>query len=134
MAILVLLRAWTNALALLKARVACRAAHLYNMRLRCVSTLLIGTAKRMALQTTYQFLEPRAESNYRQLFVRGRSLRAEILCRATIGAEPRTPEEVVADFGVPLAAVHEAVHYCLHNEELLRQDARQCWRIFALGG
>jgi hypothetical protein len=53
----------------------------------------------MALQTTYQFLEPRAESNYRQLFVRGRSLRAETLYRATIGAEPRTPEEVAADFG-----------------------------------
>jgi hypothetical protein len=76
----------------------------------------------MALQTTYQFLEPRAESNYRQLFVCGRSLRAETLYRATIGAEPRTPEEVAADFGVPLAAVHEAVRYCLHEEELLRQE------------
>ena len=82
----------------------------------------MGTTKRMALQTTYQLLAPRAESNYRQLFIRGRSLRAETLYRATIGAEPRTPEEVAADFGVPLAAVHEAVHYCLHNEELLRQE------------
>jgi hypothetical protein len=81
-----------------------------------------GTAKRMARQTTYQWLEPRAQSNYRQLFVCGRSLRAETLYRATIGAEPRTPEEVAADFGVPLAVVHEAVHYCLHNEELLRQE------------
>ena len=76
----------------------------------------------MALQTTYQLLEPRAESNYRQLFVCGNSLRAGTLYRATIGAEPRTPEEVAADFGVPLAVVHEAVHYCLHNEELLRQE------------
>jgi len=82
----------------------------------------MGTAKRMALQTTYQFLEPRAASNYRQLFVRGRSLRAETLYRATIGAEPRTPKEVAADFEVPLATVHEAVHYGLHNEELLRQE------------
>jgi hypothetical protein len=76
----------------------------------------------MAIQTPYQLLEPRAESNYRQLFVRGRNLRAETLYRATIGAEPRTLEDVAADFGVPLAAVHEAVHYCLHNEELLRQE------------
>ena len=76
----------------------------------------------MALQTTYQFLEPRAESNYRQLFVRGRSLRVETLYRATLGVEPRTPTEIATDFGVPLAAVHEAVHYCLHNEELLRQE------------
>jgi hypothetical protein len=81
-----------------------------------------GIAKRMARQTTYQWLEPRAQSNYRQLFVCGRSLRAETLYRATIGAEPRTPEEVAADFEIPLAAVHEAVHYCLHNEELLRQE------------
>jgi len=95
---------------------------LYNTRLQFVPTLLMGIARRMALQTTYQFLEPRAASNYRQLFVRGRSLRAETLYRATLGAEPRTPEEVAADFGVPLTAVHEAVHYCLHNEELLRQE------------
>ena len=79
----------------------------------------------MALQTTYQFLEPRAESNYRQLFVRGRSIRAEILYRATLGPEPRTPEEVATDFGVPLAAVHEALHYCLEQEELLRQEREQ---------
>jgi hypothetical protein len=92
------------------------------MRLQFVSTLLMGIAKRMALQTTYQFLEPRVESNYRQLCVRGRSLRAETLYRATTGAEPRTLEEVATDFGVPLAAVHEAIHHCLHEEELLRQE------------
>ena len=79
----------------------------------------------MALQTTYQFLEPRAESNYRQLFVRGRSIRAEILYRATLGPEPRTPKEVATDFGVPLAAVHEALHYCLEQEELLRREREQ---------
>ena len=82
----------------------------------------MGTAKRMTLQTTYQFLEPCAKSNQRQLFVRGRSLRAETLYRATIGSEPRTPDEVAADFGVPLAAVHEAIRYSLHEEELLRQE------------
>jgi hypothetical protein len=76
----------------------------------------------MALQMTYQWLEPCAASNYRQLFVCERSLRAETLYRATIGAEPHTPEEVTADFGIPLTPVHEAVHYCLHNAELLRQE------------
>lgn len=76
----------------------------------------------MAVQTTYQFLEPRPGSNYRQLFVKGRKLRAEILYRATVGPEPRTPEEVSHDFGVPLEAVYEAVHYCRHNEPLLQQE------------
>lgn len=76
----------------------------------------------MAVQTTYQFLEPRPGSNYRQLFVKGRKLRAEILYRATVGAEPRTPEEVSHDFDVPLEAVQESIHYCLYNEPLLRQE------------
>jgi len=73
----------------------------------------------MAVHTAYQFLEPRRRSHYQQLFVRGRNLRAESLYRATLGPDPRTPEEVAADFGLPLAAVHEAVHYCLHNDEVV---------------
>lgn len=76
----------------------------------------------MAVHTTYQFLEQRLGSNYRQLFIRGRNLRAESLYRATIGPEPRTPEEVADDFAVPLTAVYEAIHYCRHHEELLRQE------------
>jgi hypothetical protein len=76
----------------------------------------------MAVHTTYQFLEPRTRSHYQQFFVRGRSLRAEILFRATLGPDPRTSEEVAADFGVPLEAVHEAVHYCLHNEAVLQRE------------
>jgi hypothetical protein len=84
----------------------------------------------MARRMTYQWLEPCAQSNYRQLFVCGRSLRAETLYRATIGAEPRTPEEVATDFGIPLAAVH----YCLHNEELLRQESEAVLATCAPGG
>ena len=70
----------------------------------------------------YRFLERRVGSNYRQLFVKGRKIRAETLYRAMVGPEPRTPEEVAQDYDVPLEAVHEAVHYCLHNEALLRQE------------
>ena len=76
----------------------------------------------MAAHTTYRFLEPRPGSPYRQLFVRGRKLRAEILYRATIGPEPRTPEEVAHDYNVPVEAVEEAIHYCRHHEEVLRQE------------
>ncbi len=58
--------------------------------------------------------------------------------RATVGPEPRTPEEIAHDFGVPIEAVRDAVHYCLHKvihlaaehyhygwsaEELMRQHA-----------
>jgi hypothetical protein len=76
----------------------------------------------MAIQTTYQFLKLRPGSTFLQRFVKGCKLRAEILYRATVGLEPRTPEEVSDDFGVPLEAVREAVHYCRHNEALLQQE------------
>src|SRR5438093_8021093 len=90
-----------------------------------MSTPHRGITTCMAVHTAYQFLEPRRRSHYQQLFVRGRNLRAESLYRATLGPDPRTPEEVAADFGVPLAAVHEAVHYCLHNDEVLQQEREE---------
>ena len=85
----------------------------------------VGKGIEMAVQITYDFLEPRSGSNYRQWFLKGRKIRAELLYRATVGPEPRTPEEIAHDFGVPIEAVHEAVHYCLHNEVLLRQEREE---------
>ena len=76
----------------------------------------------MAVHTPYQFLEQRAGPHDRQLFIRGRNLRAKSVYRATIGPELRTPEEVADDFAVPLETVYEAIHYCRHHEELLRQE------------
>ena len=81
----------------------------------------------MAVQTEYRFLEPRPDSNYRQLFIKGRKIRAEILYRLTVNAEPRTPEEVARDYSVPLEAVREAIHYSIHNEELLRHERERDW-------
>ncbi|HBI44243.1 MAG TPA: hypothetical protein DDY78_15530 [Planctomycetales bacterium] len=76
----------------------------------------------MTGQNGYQYLEPRPGSAYRQLFTKGRRLRAEVLYRQTVGIEPRTPEEVAADYDLPLEMILEAIHYCEHNEPLLRQD------------
>jgi uncharacterized protein (DUF433 family) len=70
----------------------------------------------------YQFLEPRLGSRYRQWFVKGRKIRAEILYRQTLDPDSRTPEELAADYDLPTEAVLEAIEYCLHNEEVLRQD------------
>ena len=76
----------------------------------------------MAVQATYKFLEQRPGSHYRQLFLRGRNLRAESLYRAAIGPEPRSLDEVAQDYGVPRAAVEEAVDYCLHHADILQQE------------
>jgi uncharacterized protein (DUF433 family) len=70
----------------------------------------------------YQWLEQRRGSNYRQLFFKGRNLRAETLYRRTIGIDPMTPDEVAADYHIPVDAVHEAIDYCRKNEDLLRRD------------
>lgn len=67
----------------------------------------------------YQYLEPRARSNYRQLWLKGRHIRAEVLYRHTVGPEPRTPEEVADDYDLPVAAVREAVEYSIRNRALL---------------
>ena len=76
----------------------------------------------MAVQTSYKFLAPRPGSHYRQWFLQGRNLRAEILYRATIGPEPRTLDEIADDYGVPREAVEEAVDYCLHHTDVLQQE------------
>jgi hypothetical protein len=67
----------------------------------------------------YEHLEFRPGSNYRQLWVKGRHIRAEVLFRHTIGVEPRTAEEVADDYSLPIAVVREAVDYCVHHQPLL---------------
>lgn len=73
----------------------------------------------------YQHLEPRRGSNYRQLFIKDRNIRAEVVFRETVGSDSRTPKEVARDFNIPLEAVLEAIHYCEHNEDLLRQEREE---------
>jgi hypothetical protein len=88
----------------------------------------------MSKPKQYRFLESRPSSNYRQLFLKGKRIRAEVLYRETVGLEPRRPEQVAAHFTVPLEAVLEAIDYCLHNEELLRQERdREVQRLRAAG-
>jgi uncharacterized protein (DUF433 family) len=70
----------------------------------------------------YQFLEPRRGSNYRQWFVKGRRIRAEVLYGQLLGPDARTPEELASDYNLPPEAVWEAIEYCLHNEDVLQQD------------
>ena len=83
----------------------------------------------MSTQLEYHHLEARPRSNYRQLWVKGRHIRAEVLYRLTVGPEPRMPKEVAKDYDLPLAAVLEAVDYSAQNKTLLdaeraREEAR----------
>jgi uncharacterized protein (DUF433 family) len=73
----------------------------------------------MSVQVEYEFLEERPRSNYRQLWVKGRHMRAEVLYRCTVGSEPQTPEQVAREYDVSLEAVKEAIDYCTRNKQLL---------------
>jgi uncharacterized protein (DUF433 family) len=88
----------------------------------------------MATQVQYQHLEPRPCSHYRQLWVKGRHMRAEVLYRCTVGAEPCTPEEVAQDYDLPVEVVQEAIDYAVRNQELLDAErAREASRMQELG-
>src|SRR5262244_2061152 len=76
----------------------------------------------MATRVQYQHLEPRPGSHYRQLWVKGRHIRAEVLYRLTVGVEPRTPEEVAQDYELPVEVIHEAIDYARHNQALLEAE------------
>jgi uncharacterized protein (DUF433 family) len=77
-----------------------------------VAALVRAYTSNMATVLTYRFLEDRPKSAYRQLFIKGTRIRAEIVYRAHVyPEEPRTPEQLAADFALPLEAVREAIDY-----------------------
>jgi uncharacterized protein (DUF433 family) len=85
-------------------------------------------------ETQYQYLEPRPGSNYRQLWLKGRRIRAAVVDESIHGPDPYTPEEFAAEFQVPLEAVHEALDYVTQNRQLIEQERdREAARLRARG-
>lgn len=84
--------------------------------------------------TQYQHLEPRPGSNYRQLFLKGRRIRAGVVYEAVHGPDPYTPEEFASNYGVPLEAVREALDYVENNLPLIEAERdREAVRLHARG-
>jgi uncharacterized protein (DUF433 family) len=75
------------------------------------------------------YLAPNPKSAYKQLFIKGTRIRAEALYAWTVDgidqSERMTPEEVAADYGLPLEAVREAIEYCQSNPEAIAEDHRR---------
>jgi uncharacterized protein (DUF433 family) len=77
----------------------------------------------MTTAIAYQYLEPRANSAYRQLFIKGTRIRAELIHAAHVDAEePLTPQQVATDCGLPLEAVLEAIAYCQSDPPEIAAD------------
>jgi uncharacterized protein (DUF433 family) len=73
--------------------------------------------------TTYKHLARKPKSVYRQLFVKDRWISARTLYGMYVNLEtPMTPEEIAADYSLPLEAVLEAIAYCESNPPEIAQD------------
>ncbi len=74
----------------------------------------------------WAYLAPNPKSSYKQLFIRGTRIRAEVVYGLTVdGSEPMTPEQVAEDMGLPLEAVREAIAYCASDPPEVRADHRR---------
>jgi uncharacterized protein (DUF433 family) len=69
----------------------------------------------------YQYLAPNPKSSYRQLFVKGRRIRAWVLYCEHVG-QNMSAEEIAADRDLPVEAVREAIAYCASNPPEVRGD------------
>jgi uncharacterized protein (DUF433 family) len=75
---------------------------------------------------TWNHLERRPGSSYQQLCIKGKRIWAWTLyCEFMNEKEPRTPEQLAADFDIPLEAVQEAIEYCQSDPPELREDHRK---------
>jgi uncharacterized protein (DUF433 family) len=93
-----------------------------------------GGAMTPKTETQYQHLEPRPGSNYRQLFLKGRRIRAAVVDEAVHGPDPFTPEEFAREYQVPLEAVVEALDYVARNRSIIEQERdREAAKLRARG-
>ncbi|MGB3790524.1 MAG: hypothetical protein WA949_21125 [Phormidesmis sp.] len=92
-----------------------------NDRLELVDSI-IQSLKESARNRSWKFLEPRAESWRKQLYLRGSRLRASSLCSDMV-TNNMTPEESAEDWDLPLAAIVEAMEYCQLNKDLIAAEA-----------
>jgi len=71
----------------------------------------------------YKYLARKPKSVYKQLFIKDRWVAARTLYGMYVSEEaPRTPEEIAADYNLPLEAVLEAIAYCESNPPEILQD------------
>jgi uncharacterized protein (DUF433 family) len=79
----------------------------------------------------WKWLERDPKSSLKQLSIKGRRIRARTLYGQTMGEDARTPEEVAADYGLPLEAVLEAIEYCQTDPPEIRADFEEEERTIA---
>jgi uncharacterized protein (DUF433 family) len=87
------------------------------------------------ISTTWRHLAPNPKSCYKQLFVKGTRIRARVLYGMFMSAhEPMTPQEIAAEFNLPLEAVQEAIAYCQANPPEIIKDFEREERLMEASG
>jgi hypothetical protein len=72
--------------------------------------------------TKWKYLVRKPKSNYQQLFIKDRWVAARTLFGQTVGEDARTPDQLAADYRLPLEAVLEAIAYCESNPAEICED------------
>ena len=77
----------------------------------------------MAAPAQWKYLDRKPGSVYKQLFVKERNIAARTLYGHYMNeGEPETPEEIAANYGLPLEVVLEAIVYCESDPPEIRED------------
>jgi uncharacterized protein (DUF433 family) len=98
--------------------------------------LIVPEENRMAaVSSQYKFLERNPKSNYKQLFVKGTRIFARTLYGQYMSEEePRTVEQIAADYNLSVEAVREAIAYCETDPVEIREDFAREEAIMAATG
>ncbi len=75
-------------------------------------------------KTQWQYLEQRPHPWRKQLYLRGKRIKASVIYSSLV-VNNETLEEAADNWDLPLAAIKEVVEYCETNQELLKQEARE---------
>lgn len=75
-------------------------------------------------EPAYQYLESRPDKHARELFLRGRGIRASTIWHDRFVSQC-APERIAADRDLPLAAVYEALDYCQRHWETICAEKQQ---------
>lgn len=94
----------------------------------------MSTSSQSSTPREWVFLAPNPKSAYKQLFIKRTRIRAEVVYRLSLGREPMSPEEIAADYGLPLEAVQEAIAYAASGPPEIEADRRGEERVMEATG
>jgi uncharacterized protein (DUF433 family) len=70
----------------------------------------------------WQYLESRPHPWRKQLYIKGRRVKASVIYSDMI-VNHETPSEAAINWDLPLAAISEAIEYCSTHQQLLKLEA-----------